>query len=949
MSITVEMLGKAQVKKNAVFITFPYRKAEGLFYYLVTKQTITRDEAIGIFWTDCSEETGRKNLRDALYHIKKRLGKNIILIHGKNSISINLNLISHVDFLQLDDTQLLQKHFGLFLDYFYIKDCPLFEEWVDTMRNELLDRFLSAARKYLHSPAKNRTASSIFAIGGLVVEYKLYDDDVIKNILECLLDSGYYIEAKKLCTLYEKMLETEYDDEISPELTALIMEKNTLKINRHSNTNKFQVSTSFFYRDKEIAVINDNFRKFLMDYPYTSLLITGEAGVGKSALLNRVSTGIDPDSAVVLRYQCIQTEVDLYLRPWNDFLAQIEILLHQDATKSVSSITTEFSAQTNIFATQYEQYIKNAFCMLYDHLEGKKKIVLIIDDVQWMDYASMRLLANILSWDKENRLLAILASRTELSAESLKIKNSLLSRDLLTEISLSRFTYEETEEIISAYHPNLGKQKEIVDKIFHNTAGNALFLLELLKDYNPANSVQELTKKTVIMIQNRLLELSMEEQHILDTISLFPRFATLKDLQLFDKRPLESILMDIEHLFTCQLICFNNTYFNNGYAFSHQLIREYVYGHLLPDKKIVMHSIVADSYEKDYQQTHSSRLFSTLIHHFKGANNLYKVYNYQLEYFCNIYTIQNEIYPSTLSTEKFSASHPLPLTSGDALIALAKKVRTLDSSIPNADLLKMKLEFLIGRYDLYSGDFKHGLDNIQNSIAIAKQRNNSDYLLKNYLQMIFHGIQVNNLKMFNDYLTLSETLIETEKFSKAAVYTIKRLRGLFFMKNYRYEEAEKIFLKIIEILSDSPTQDDSTNIALAACSNYIGECRQMTGKTDEALDYFFKAIEYSKDEPNFSGLAIFYCNIGQLYYQSEEYKKATTYIDAALTCMEKTDALWGKARVNCYKALLEINNKNWKSAQYFYKKASDFAEIGQNPITLSLLTQVQAKFNLAEN
>ena len=948
MSITVEMLGKAQVKKNTNFVTFPYRKAEGLFYYLIARQTITRDEAIGIFWTDCSEETGRKNLRDALYHKKKHLGKNIIQIHGKNSISINLSLVDHVDFLELTDAQLLQEPFGPFLDYFYIKDCPLFEEWVDAMRNKLQDRFLTVARKYLEVTSKDINSSTLFTIGTLVIDYKLYDDELIKKILECLLESGYYMEAKKIHTLYAKMLECEYDDEISSELTSLITENNTLKINRHSNTNKFQVPTFFFYRDKEITVINDNFRRFLTGCPYTSLLITGEAGVGKSALLNRVSSGIGPDSAVVLRYQCIQTELELYLRPWNDFLAQIEILIRQNTANSVPAIT-EFSAQANIFATQYEQYVKNAFCMLYQHLEEKKKIVLIIDDVQWMDYASMRLLANILSWDKESRILAILASRTELPAESLKIKNSLLSRDLLTEISLSRFTYEETEEIISAYHPNLGKQKEIVDKIFNNTAGNALFLLELLKDYNPANSVQELTKKTVIMIQNRLLELSIEEQYILDTISLFPQFATLKDLQLFDQRPLESILMDIEHLFTCQLICFNNTYFNNGYAFSHQLIREYVYGHLLPDKKIVMHSIVADSYEKDYQQTHSSRLFSTLIHHFKGANNLYKAYNYQLEYFCNIYTIQNEIYPLTLSTEKFSASHPLPLTSADALVALAKKVRTLDPSIPNADLLKMKLEFLIGRYDLYSGAFEHGLKNIQNSIAIAKKRNDHNYLLKNYLQMIFHGIQVNNLKMFNDYLTLSESLIETGTFSKATIYTIKRLRGLFFMKNYRYDEAERIFLEIIKILSDSPTQDDSTNIALAACSNYIGECRQMTGKTDEALDYFFKAIEYSKDEPNFSGLAIFYCNIGQLYYHLEEYKKAATYIDAALDCMEKTDALWGKARVNCYKALLEINNKNWKNARYYYKKASDFAEIGRNPITLSLLNQVQAKFNFPAN
>ena len=636
--------------------------------------------------------------------------------------------------------------------------------------------------------------------------------------------------------------------------------------------------------------------------------------------------------------------MDLYLRPWHDILAQLRILIQKfEDTENLNLTSLADSANIRIFATQYEQYAKNLFTVLCSHLGKERKIMLIIDDIQWMDYASMRLLSNILIWGKDHRIMAVLGARDTFTPENLKIRNSLLERDLLHEIPLERFSYAETSEIIRTYYPELGKDKGSVDKIFANTAGNALFLLELLKDYDPQKPLDSLTKKTVIMVQNRLFDLSREERNLLCIISLFPRFATLRDLQVLDRRPLESILLDIEHLLSCQLICFNNTYFNNGYTFSHQLIRQYVYSRLLPDRRAMMHAAVAAEYEREFLETHDSRLYPTLIHHFTGADNLYKAYNYQLEYFCTIYTIQNEIYPSTLSVDSFSASRPLPLTSSDALITLAKKVRAL--RVPHADELKMKLEFLIGRYDLYSGSFEHGLKNIQNSIAIAKQRNDTEYLLKNYLQMIFHAIQINNLRMFNDYLKQCEALIAKSPYPDATVYTIRRLRGLYLLKNYRYEDAERIFRDIIAKLSEADEKNSSAHIARAACSNYIGECKLMTGHEDAALEYFLKAIEYTKDEPDFSGLAIFYFNVGKLYYHQNDYARSGHFIDAALNCAEKTDALWGKARINCYKALLEMTQKNWEKAKFYYKKAMDFAEIGKNPVTLSLLNEVHSKFN----
>ena len=38
---------------------------------------VSRDEAIGIFWADCAENSARKNLRDAIYHLKKLLGEDV--------------------------------------------------------------------------------------------------------------------------------------------------------------------------------------------------------------------------------------------------------------------------------------------------------------------------------------------------------------------------------------------------------------------------------------------------------------------------------------------------------------------------------------------------------------------------------------------------------------------------------------------------------------------------------------------------------------------------------------------------------------------------------------------------------------------------------------------------------------------------------------------------------
>ena len=58
----------------------------------------------------------------------------------------------------------------------------------------------------------------------------------------------------------------------------------------------------------------------------------------------------------------------------------------------------------------------------------------------------------------------------------------LLLGDKLKKIPLARFTRQETEEIIRERKPELLDRPDSVDRIYRDTDGNALFLLEFLKE-----------------------------------------------------------------------------------------------------------------------------------------------------------------------------------------------------------------------------------------------------------------------------------------------------------------------------------------------------------------------------------------------------------------------------------------------------------------------------------
>ncbi len=122
-------------------------KVPALFYYLaVTNRYKSRDVLGTLFWGDLPQNQARKNLRDALSNLRKLL-EPYILVNG-SEIAFNSQMSYRLDVeafeielpvaLKTGDLAALNKigetYQGDFLEGFFVKKAPAFEEWVQKKR-----------------------------------------------------------------------------------------------------------------------------------------------------------------------------------------------------------------------------------------------------------------------------------------------------------------------------------------------------------------------------------------------------------------------------------------------------------------------------------------------------------------------------------------------------------------------------------------------------------------------------------------------------------------------------------------------------------------------------------------------------------------------------------------------------------------------------------------------
>nr|WP_312580161.1 tetratricopeptide repeat protein [Sedimentibacter sp.] len=950
-NISVSLLGDPIVKLNKDEVYFPYKKAEGLFYYVCINKKVTREEAINIFWADNDETSARKNLRDAIYKIKKTLCENIFSSASKSVIEFSSEINVEIDTDSITPSNILNKYSGDFLGNFMIKNCYDFENWVSEKKEDYKKIYTKAIAKKVNELVNIGDFKGIQRYSNILIENDPYNEKTYRYLMKIYALSGDYNKAIKLYYDLTDILKRELD--IEPEINSKKMFKEILKL-KDTSVIEEDSKVYFYGRYNEIYTINNNINNFLTSSG-TSMLITGEAGIGKTSLINKIILPLDSEKNIVLSSICYNAEEDFFLKPWHSIFSmlgnfvksekvhlsssqeQIISYLFPSFNKEISN--TKFDNVEQIDTTRYEIAV-DAIIQLLEKLSERKNIIFVFDDLQWMDKMSRLLLSNIISHFQNKKVMLIGAYRDDFENALSSFIVPLASKDLVMKIKLYRFSFEETKNIVSEFLPKNSIDDSLITDIYNDTEGNALFLIELLKVVKEKGYTRELSSKATNIIKSRIMDLTKDEKILLNNISLFfdkVSIDCLKILVPFDELYIFDIIESLQEKHLIQEIITDRDIF---YSFTHQKIREYIYDAQSIGKKNILHEKIGLYFEECFKSSGNKHLYANLIYHFKKCGNVYKALKYKVENLTDYYTVYHETYPVFYSEPNaFNESEDI-FNVEQKLSEISKELNTLNETDTEFLKIKMEVSYLSGRYYISAGEYEMGLKNIDSSMRIAEKLENNVYLLNNYKQMIFYCIQVNDIPVMYKYINKSLKLLERND-NIVERGTILRLKGLYYIKTKKYDDAANLLNESLIIFSSLNQISNKYTLSISACYNYLGQMNKGLGKYNEAYDYFKQSIDLCEENFITKGLDIFYSNLGQVLYEMENYEEAERYINKSIALFKKHGSIWGRDIAECYAAMIELKKKNIKEANLHYEKASELARKLNNPKSLKLSDKVK--------
>ena len=206
--LKISLLGTFQVFLDGEPIDdFESNKVRGLLAYLAVEQDQphSREKLANLFWSDCSEKAARRNLRNAVFKLRRSIQDQDavppFLCITRQHLHFNLECDAQIDAVMFFDLvekskasqknihlleEALSFYRGEFLEGFRIGNSRVFDEWVTIKREQYHRQALSAlqylSRHYEASGDYERALSSAWR----VVELEPWREQVHRQLMRLL-------------------------------------------------------------------------------------------------------------------------------------------------------------------------------------------------------------------------------------------------------------------------------------------------------------------------------------------------------------------------------------------------------------------------------------------------------------------------------------------------------------------------------------------------------------------------------------------------------------------------------------------------------------------------------------------------------------------------------------------------------------------------------------------
>ncbi|MCP3464574.1 AAA family ATPase [Bradyrhizobium sp. CCGUVB23] len=400
------------------------------------------------------------------------------------------------------------------------------------------------------------------------------------------------------------------------------------------------------------------------------VFITGEAGIGKTTLVQMALDRMTREGLCVLHCGCNEL-----FGTHEAFLPLIEALNEQCRGAGGAALLTAIrehaptwlaqmpsflgegdraAFQHELFGATRERMLRE-FADLLESLASKRPWVIILEDLHWSDFATVDVLSRLARRDRKAAILVLATYRPmEVAVGGHPVK--AVHQDLhihghATELALDRLTGSDVERYLALRFNSAELAGELVERVFARTEGQPLFVTSLL-DHLVAQGVLvedsggwRLEREEVAshdsmprdlqgMIARQIDHLTAEERSLLEVASAAgAEFSALHIAGALDRN-----VLDVEQM--CEelaragriIVAAGSTEWPSGevsgrYAFQHALYQEMLYQRLAPARRVNTHVRLGVSLEPGYG-SQAAEVASVLARHFELGRDFAKATRY---------------------------------------------------------------------------------------------------------------------------------------------------------------------------------------------------------------------------------------------------------------------------------------------------------------------------------
>ncbi|TLS44158.1 hypothetical protein FE633_21670 [Streptomyces montanus] len=366
------------------------------------------------------------------------------------------------------------------------------------------------------------------------------------------------------------------------------------------------VSPVFVGRADELGALNDALARAAAGEPQ-ALLLGGEAGVGKTRLIEEFAATAARDGAVMALGGCVEIGADGL--PFAPFSAALRALRRQlpDALAAAAAGQEEELARLlpELGDTSRGRHDEEGMARLFEltvrlleRVAADRTVVVLLEDLHWADASTRHLLAYLFRTLRSGRLLVVATYRADDIHRRHPLRPLLAELDRLRtvrRIELGRFSRDEVGCQIAGIldaEPDPAK----VDEIFERSDGNAFFVEELaVASYEECcTGLTDSLRDLLLVRVESLPESSQRVARIVAEGGSTVEYALLAAVaRLAEDDLIEALRAAVGANI---LLATPN---GDGYRFRHSLVREAVSDDLLPGERSRLNRRYAEALEAD--------------------------------------------------------------------------------------------------------------------------------------------------------------------------------------------------------------------------------------------------------------------------------------------------------------------------------------------------------------